>query len=37
MQSFPLFTLEAVRDGVALVFLIGVVGLCCVALGMGAH
>ena len=33
MQSLPLFTLEAVRDGFAIVFLIGVVGLSCVALG----
>lgn len=33
MQSLPLFTLEALRDGVALAILIGVVGLSCVALG----
>jgi len=33
MQSLPTFTLEALRDGFALVFLIGVVGLSCVALG----
>ena len=35
MQSLPTFTLEVLRDGFALVFLIGVVGLCCVALGGG--
>jgi hypothetical protein len=36
MQTFSLFLLEAIRDGFACVFLIGVAYLGCVALGMGA-
>jgi len=35
MQTLPTFTLEVLRDGFAIVFLIGVVALACVALGGG--
>jgi len=35
MQTLPTFTLEVLRDGFALVFLISVVGLGCAALGGG--
>jgi hypothetical protein len=33
MQSLSTFCLEVLRDGIAAAFLIGVVGLGCVALG----
>jgi hypothetical protein len=33
MQPLSTFLLELARDGFAVVFLLGVVGLCCVALG----
>jgi hypothetical protein len=33
MQPLSTFLLEITRDGIAVVFLLGVVGLSCVALG----